>query len=371
MLKLKKKKKPAKSRYVARKERGGQTKRERLRSFLIAAIMVGVVFALLFFLVLRSDQGGISLAQNGIGSLFTAVQSGASNVAGDFKRFTQNWRSYDKLQSDYDELSRQNLQLSLELSSAEETAQENERLKSLLNAQSAYESLDPIYARVIARDAGQWYGTFAINRGNSSGVNVGMAVVNEDGLIGRVYEVGLNYAKVLTIIDPRSGLSCLIQRTRDNGILRGGVSGANDEAECFIYYLPNLNNIVPGDTVVTSGTDETYPKGLKIGVVTQLSLNAGSEGNYAVVVPSVDFLHIEEVLVLRAVVETTDETLSALPTPTPAPTATPAPTQEGGPTVDPAATEGVFTYPTANPEDGNYAAGHLEQLPEDDWAGGN
>ena len=62
---------------------------------------------------------------------------------------------------------------------------------------------------------------------------------------------------------------------------------------------------------------------------------------------------------------------SALPTPTPAPTATPAPTQEGGPTVDPAATEGVFTYPTANPEDGNYAAGHLEQLPEDDWASGN
>ena len=53
MLKLKKKKKPAKSRYVARKERGGQTKREKIRSFLIAAIMVGVVFALLFCLILH------------------------------------------------------------------------------------------------------------------------------------------------------------------------------------------------------------------------------------------------------------------------------------------------------------------------------
>ena len=152
-----------------------------------------------------------------------------------------------------------------------------------------------IYARVIARDAGQWYSTFAINRGDSSGVNVGMAVVNEDGLIGRVYEVGLNYAKVITHRrSPQRSFLPDSAHARATAILRGGVSDSNDNAECYIYYLPNLNNIVPGDTVVTSGTDETYPKGLKIGVVTELSLNAGSEGNYAVVSPSVDFLHIEE-----------------------------------------------------------------------------
>ena len=369
---LKHKKKAPKRRYVAKKERGELTRREKIRSFLIAALMVLAVFAMLFFLVLKSDEGGISIAQNGIGSLFTTIQSGATNVASDVKRFFTNWRNYDKLQDEYDELSRENLQLSLELSNAEEAIEENERLTSLLNAQSAYESLDPIYAKVIARDAGEWYSTFAINRGDSSGINVGMAVVNEDGLIGRVYEVGLNYAKVITIIDSRSGLSCLIQRTRDNGILRGGASDSNDEAECYIYYLPNLNNIVPGDVVVTSGTDETYPKGLKIGTVTQVSLNAGSEGNYAVVSPSVDFQHIEEVLVLREVVETTSENLSPLLTPTPAPTVTPDPNEvSGSPTVDPSTTEEIFTYPTANPDDANSAAGYLEQLPEDDWAESN
>ena len=366
-----KKKKAPKRRYTTKKERGERTKKEKIKSFLIGFLMVVVVFALLFFLVLRSDESGISIAQNGVGSFFTAIQSGASNVASDVKRFVQNWRNYDKLQSDYDELSRQNMQLSLELESAEEAIAENERLQSLLNAQSAYESLDPIYARVIARDAGQWFSTFSINRGDASGVSVGMAVVNEDGLIGRVYEVGLNYAKVISIIDSRSGLSCLIQRTRDNGILRGGASDSNDEAECYIYYLPNLNNIVPGDVVVTSGTDETYPKGLKIGTVTQVSLNAGTDGNYAVVSPAVDFLHIEEVLVLREVVETTDESLSALPTPTPAPTVTPAPGESAEPTVNPSETESVFTYPTANPDNANTAAGYLEQLPEDSWASGN
>ena len=368
---LKKKKKAPKRRYTTKKERGELTRKEKIRYYLLRAFMILVIAALLFFFVLRSDEGGVSVAQNVVGSLLTTVQSGVSSAASRVKNFFENWRSYDKLQADYDELSRENMQLSLELESAEETVAENERLQSLLNAQSAYESLDPIYARVIARDAGQWFSTFSINRGNTSGISVGMAVVNEDGLIGRVYEVGMNYAKVISIIDSRSGLSCLIQRTRDNGILRGGVSDSNDEAECYIYYLPNLNNIVPGDVVVTSGTDETYPKGLKIGTVTQVSLNAGTDGNYAVVSPSVDFLHIEEVLVLREVVETTDESLSALPTPTPAPTATPVPGESAEPTVNPEETEAIFTYPTANPEDANTAAGYLEQLPEDDWANGD
>ena len=116
---LKKKKKAPKRRYVARKERSERTRGEKIRSFLIGAAMVATVFALLFFLVLRSGDGGISIAQNGVGSLFTSIQSGATNVASDVKRFVQNWRNYDKLQSDYDELSRKNLQLSLELSSAE------------------------------------------------------------------------------------------------------------------------------------------------------------------------------------------------------------------------------------------------------------
>ncbi len=369
---LKKKKKAPKRRYVANKERSERTRGEKIRSFLTGALMVGFVILVLFFLVLKGGGGSISIGQNVIGSLFTSIQNGATTVASDVKRFVTNWHNYDKLQSDYDDLSRENLQLSLELSNAEEAIEENERLQSLLNAQSAYESLDPIYARVIARDAGQWYSTFAINRGDSSGISVGMSVVNEDGLIGRVYEVGLNYSKVICIVDSRSGLSCLIQRTRDNGILRGGVSDTNDEAECYIYYLPNLNNIVPGDVVVTSGTDETYPKGLKIGTVTQVSLNAGSEGNYAVVTPYVDFQHIEEVLVLREVVETTSESLSALPTPTPAPTATPVPDNQAGvATVNPEATEGIFTYPTISPESVNSAAGYLEQLPEDEWANGD
>lgn len=359
-------------RPTQRSSRNNRGKMKGVKGILISVLIIIVVAATVFFLVLR-NQSQISVAENAIGSLLTPVQNALSSATSSVKNFFTNWRNYDQLQSEYDALYRENQQLSLELDSAEEAIQENERLKTLLDAESTYESLDPVYAKVIAREAGQWFTTFSINRGEMHGISTGMAVVNGDGLIGRVYEVGLNYAKVITIISPNSRLSCLIQSTRENGILQGGVTNEMDEAECYVYYLPNLNSIVPGDVVVTSGTDSVYPKGLTIGTVTQVSLSAGSEGSYAVVKPAVDFLRIEEVLVLRDVVETDTDALSPVPTATPSPTSTPTPTPDvnAAETIDPNTTEGIYVYPTAG---GNAEAtptpdtGRIETLPEDEWA---
>lgn len=360
---MSKKKKTARKRYTTRDAR---KRGQALRRALFSLAVIALIAATIFFLVLRNDAQ-ISIAENGIGSLFTPIQNAVSTAAGSVKKFVTNWRNYDELESEFEVLKRENQQLSLELAGAEEERLENERLIGLLDAKSEYASLDPIYAKVIARDAGQWFLTFSINRGQAHGISTGMAVVNADGLVGHVYEVGLNYAKVLTIVDPRSGLSCLVQRTRDNGILRGGLSDTDDSAECYVYYLPNVNNIVPGDTVVTSGTDQLYPKGLTVGSITQISLSAGSEGNYAVVKPSVDFLHLEEVLVLRTVVETVSDESASLPsllTPTPAPTATPSPTPDAASTLNPDATEGNWYYPTSTETPVPDA---LESLPEDGW----
>lgn len=354
-------------RTAAHPSRDPRRRAQTIKRVLISVTILLAVIATMFLLVLRNDAQ-ISISENAIGSLLSPIQNAFSSATRGIKNFVTNWRNYDALEEEFEVLSRENQQLSLELSSAEEAIQENERLKTLLDAQNAYESLDPIYAKVIARDAGQWFSTFSINRGTSSGVSKDMAVVNGDGLIGHVYEVGLNYAKVRSIIDPRSGVGCLVQRTRDNGVLRGGVSDTDDEAECIVYYLPNINNIMPGDVIVTSGSDGLYPKGLPVGTVTQISLSAGSEGNYAIVSPHVDFLHIEEVLVLRDVVEKDTGTVdaAALLTPSPAPTATPSPTSDVGPTINPSTTEEIWDYPTAQKND-NSTSSYLESLPEDSW----
>lgn len=368
------KKKAGRKHYSTKRSAGAQKgKQSRLRRILFSILVVLVVGAAIFFLVVRGGQ--ISIFENAAGSLLTPVQNAFSSATRSVKDFFANWRNYGTLEAEYELLFMENEQLKMELVSAEEAIQENERLTSLLNAQSTYSSLDPVYAKVIARDAGPWFETFSLNRGSNSGVQPGMAVVNGDGLVGRVYQVGLNYSKVITIIDARSRVACLMQRTRDNGIMYGQITDESIAAECYVYYLPNINSISPGDTVVTSGTDSLYPKGLKIGTVSAVSLDAGSEGTYAVVTPSVDFQRLEEVFILRTVIETdkddylpnrdilnVEASYGATPTPKPGAKATPTP--------EPTQAPNYWSYPTVTPETGTdpffgYKVGNLI---EDDWA---
>ena len=337
-------------------------RRIRRRNILFSILVILVVAAVVFFLILRNSND-ISLAENGIGSLFSRVQSAFTSATSGVRNFVTRWHNYDVLEGQYNELSLKYQEASLQLDAAQEAMQENERLKSSLDAKSRYESLDPIYARVIARAPGQWFETFSINRGKNDGVSTGMAVVNGDGLVGRVYEAGNNYAKVICIIDTRSAVACMVQSTRDNGIMRGEITQSAVRAECYVYYLPSLNNVVPGDTVITSGTDSLFPKGLHIGTVTAVSMDAGSEGRYAVVAPSVDFQHLEEVFVLREVVETdSDENLpSTVNTMKPVTQATPAPGANVTPTPSPTPAEANWTYPSASVQP------QIETLPEDEW----
>lgn len=357
-------KKPRAGKKRAARRSAQEQRRVRLarRRVLFSILVLLVVAAIVFFLVLRNSSE-ISIAENGIGSLFSRVQSVFTDATNGVRHFLQRWRDYDKLEADYEVVALENQRLSLQLDSAKEAVEENERLKTALDARSRYEALDPIFARVIAREPGQWFETFSINRGKSDGVNAGMSVVNGNGLIGRVYEAGMNYAKVICIVDSRSAVACMVQSTRDNGIMRGRVAADSDDAECYVYYLPNLNSIMPGDTVITSGTDSLFPKGLHIGTVTAVSMDAGSEGSYAVVTPSVDFRHIEEVFVLREVIESdSDEALPAVNTAraTVGPATTPGP--EATLTPSPTPAEETWSYPTAEA-----TARILETLPEDEW----
>lgn len=359
------KKKSKTNKRYARKRAPEEIRLRRIqrRNIIFSILVILAVAAVVFFLILRNSDD-ISLAENGIGALFSRVQGVLTSATSGIRNFTSRWHNYDVLEEEYNALSLEYQKKSLQLDAAQEAIQENARLKTLLDAQSRYESLDPIYAKVIARAPGQWFETFSINRGKNDGVSVGMSVANGDGLIGRVYEAGINYAKVICLIDSRSAVACMVQSTRDNGILRGEVSQSSARAECYVYYLPSLNNVVPGDVVITSGTDSLFPKGLHIGTVTAVSMDAGSEGSYAVVSPSVDFKHLEEVFVLREVVETdTDEKLpSTVNTMKPVVAASPTPNPDVTPTPSPTPAEANWSYPSAS-----VAVPIIETLPEDEW----
>ena len=368
-----------KPRIGQKKKKGGRWGRVAFGALVLAAVL-----ALVFFLVMR-EPGRVSIAENAVGSVFSPVVSAVNTATTYIRDVALGVRDYFKMTQDLEDARLQITDLKVQLVSLQEEAIENDRLKSLLNAKESSESQDPVYARVIARDPGVWFDAFSINAGTLSGVQVNMAVITADGLVGHVYEVGANYAKVMSLIDSRSAVACLIERTRDEGVMRGKIETWSETPECNMYYLPKVSDVAPGDVVLTSGTDTLYPKGLKVGTVAAVSREQESSERYIVVMPSVDFQHIEEVLVLRTVVENDRENLPVLATPTPKPT--PVPTPSASPTVDPNASatpqpdDALWAWPTdmpeSSPEAGESAqpsasptAGATpsgETLPEDAW----
>ncbi|MDD5561209.1 MAG: rod shape-determining protein MreC [Candidatus Omnitrophica bacterium] len=173
-----------------------------------------------------------------------------------------------------------------------EIEQENLRLKSILNFKQR-SPLRIIPARVIARSPDSWSSSVIIDKGRDSGIRTGMAVINTQGLVGRVIESSGSNSKILLINDPSQGVSSIVQRTRQEGLASGSL-GAN----LIMRYLPADAQIAVGDIIITSELSRVYPKGLLVGTVVNIGKEFSGLSCYAVVKPAVKLSDIEEVLVI-------------------------------------------------------------------------
>ena len=173
-----------------------------------------------------------------------------------------------------------------------ETLLANIRYRNLLNFKQ-YMAKPVLAAEVIGRDPSSWSKTIVVNKGRDDGAYEGAPVVVPQGIVGLVVEVAAKYAKVLLIIDQNSAVDGLVQRTRSRGVIQGDPSG-----ECNFKYVLRKHNVIMGDTVVSSGLDGVFPKGLRIGQVSEITkLNAGIFQEI-IVTPYVDFEKLEEVLIV-------------------------------------------------------------------------
>ncbi len=173
-----------------------------------------------------------------------------------------------------------------------ELYQENTRLKNLLS----FKQKTPqrfISARVIGRAVDSWSSSVIIDKGRYSGLKRGMVVINHRGLIGRIAENNDTVSKVLLISDPSQGISSIVQRSRQEGLISGTL-GSN----LIMRYLPEDAQITAGDIIVTSELSQFYPKGLLIGRVINIGREFSGLNRYAIVRPAVDLASIEEVLVI-------------------------------------------------------------------------
>jgi len=174
----------------------------------------------------------------------------------------------------------------------EEVVQANERLRQLLAL--GQEVRRPVLAaQVVGKDPSPWFQTIMVDKGRRDGVDIALPVINTQGIVGLVVEATDHYAKVMLITDPKSAVDALVQTSRTRGIIKGGTSGY-----CVFNYVLRKHDLNVGETVVSSGMDGVFPKGVAIGQVADINKSETGIFQEVTIRPYVDFERLEEVLIV-------------------------------------------------------------------------
>jgi rod shape-determining protein MreC len=174
----------------------------------------------------------------------------------------------------------------------EEALLQQQRLREILDLRAQIFP-NPVVAEVVGVDPSQWAEAVTVNKGRLNTLRKDVAVVTHQGLVGRTVEVAPHYATVLLITDRRSAVDALVQRTRARGIVVG-----KSRRLCELRYVDFHEDIRVGDTIISSGLGEVYPKGLLIGTVVSVRQQSYGLFHEVDIKPAVDLTKLEEVLVL-------------------------------------------------------------------------
>lgn len=266
--------------------------------FIVICILSAFVFVFMGVSYALAGSGRSNPVSSAAEFIFRPVQSvfsKAGRSVGGFFEALSNVYTYreenERLQEEIDVLKQ-------ETRSIESLKQENERLRELLNFKETSTEYDMEGCEVIAKDAGNWFNIFTVDKGKNSGISKDDVVVQRRALVGKVTEVGDDWAKVTSIIEPESSVGALVTRTQDIAVAEGDLTLA-DQGQVKLSFITDSAGLVVGDSIETSGIGGVYPQGLLIGTVREV-LTDHMGASYAVIDTEADFERIQEVMVIKS-----------------------------------------------------------------------
>jgi rod shape-determining protein MreC len=207
-------------------------------------------------------------------------------------------RSRRELARENQRLRRDNERLGLELLARAEMAVENQQLRHLLGLRdrAGYRT---VAARVIGRDASNWWKSIQLDRGRRDGIREDMPVVDAHGLVGRTVRVTETESRVLLLVDPACQVGALLQEARAPGIVSGWDGAAGRGPRYRMTFVSRDVEARPGQLVVTSGLGGVFPRGIPIGTVVRAELDEQTAMYQNIELqPVCDFNRLEYVLVI-------------------------------------------------------------------------
>lgn len=187
-----------------------------------------------------------------------------SNGLGSFRKIGNSYFVLRDARAENEQLKAQLAQLNQKLLETEDKAKVADQLNTFVKWRSGL-SYPAVDARVIARDASQWFNSIVIDQGTLAGVQKDMPVVTPEGLVGRVIFSGPLSARVLLLTDERHGAGAIIGQLINSRLI--GVIKGKNSALCEMRFVAAADKVAAGEVVITSGQDGLYPRGLPLGKV--------------------------------------------------------------------------------------------------------
>lgn len=178
------------------------------------------------------------------------------------------------------------------------------QLRQLVALDERYSDYPTVGARVIGKDAGNWYSTFLIDKGSNDGIKVNMNVMSGAGLVGIVTSAGPNWATVRSIIDDESNISAMVLNTSDTMIVTGDLEMYSNGCIKFTQLRDEDNAVSAGDQIVTSQISDKYLPGISIGYIKEIESDSNNLTKSGSITPVVDFEHLDIVLVVTKLKQT-------------------------------------------------------------------
>ena len=206
---------------------------------------------------------------------------------------------YESLKTENEALRQQVSQMEELAREADSLARENERLRDILDMSRTNEEYVLVDAYIISWSSNDWTNTITINRGEKSGITVGMCAITSDKeVVGVVTEAGADYAVVKTVLDSSLEVSATIASSGYNGMVTGDYVGGRKDM-MRMKYLPSSAVIRNNDQVVTSGS-AVYPRNLVLGTVVDAGFDDTGVAKYAVLEPAAEIGKLEQVFILTS-----------------------------------------------------------------------
>jgi len=253
---------------------------------IIAGLLVFFLF--LFISFLSSNQATYSFRTLG-SDISTIPFKIMTALTGELRALLFFHRDYwDNLR-----LVKENESLRQEILQLKDLSLENERLRGILDLRqkSAFQA---VAAHVLGKDFDSLRPYLLLDKGKSQGINKFAPVITSQGLVGKIFEIGRFSSKVILINDPDLSVPAVISRTQEHGLVSGTLDG-----RCKLRFLDLDSDVEPGDIVVTSGLNLTYPSGILIGTVKIVGSESSGLGKFAIIEPAVKISSISEALIIK------------------------------------------------------------------------